>query len=226
MNAVHHIKKELEIFGKHSPDGECYSHGVPLQTIQSWTKKDYGPEKTGSLEYWVYDIAVPGMPFNERTELIKEIVPADHDIIKVVPTVKVTSRMEFFQLHDKWVQKGYEGAMWRAYADPYGFNDRPDSLLKFKNFIDGEFLCVGWEVEEYHDQATGEIWELVVWVCQTDSGKEFTVRPVGSMFKRRIDLYDPAKGVNKMYNVRYQELSEDGTPTIVTGRGFRDKKVW
>lgn len=226
MTAIHHIKKELAMFGIHSPDGEVYSHGIPLQTIQSWSKKDYGPEKTGSLEYWVYDLAVPGMPFNERSEMIASIVPPDHDIIKVVPTIPITSRMEFFQLHDKWFLKGYEGAMWRSHNGLYGFNERPDDLYKFKNFDDKEFRVTGWETEDYHDQRTDTVWELVVWECETDGGERFNVRPVGSMASRRVDIFDPNKGIGKWYNVRYQELSESGVPTMLTGRGFRDKKLW
>ena len=229
MEAIKHIKEECKIFGRISPDGEIYNHGIPLQTIQSWSKKFYDDNRTESLEFWVFDLAIPKLTFEERHAKLLEIIPPDHPIIKIVPTVQISHRMEFFQLHDKWVQKGFEGAMWRSANGLYGFNDRPADLFKFKDFKDKEFIVTGWEVEEYHDQTTDEIWELVVWECEVkDTGKRFTVRPVGSMEKRRIDKMNPHPNdrVGQKYKVRYQELSEDGTPTIVTGRGFRSDEVW
>lgn len=226
MPVINHIKQELDMFKQYSPDGEVYRHGVPLQTINKWATKDYGLEKSGSLEYWVYDLVIPDMPFIERSELIKDLVPPDHPFIKIVPTIPCNSKMEFVQLHDKWVLKGFEGAMERDGEEGYEINERSYNLGKFKNFDDEEFNVVGYETEDYHDAKSDEIWQLVVWVCETEEGRQFTCRPTGSMFKRRIDLFDPNKGINSLYKVRYQEKSVDNIPLMLTGRGFRDKKIW
>ena len=217
--AVSHIRNSLDIFGELSPDGEIYHHDLTFQEIVRRTKK-YRPGLTEELEYWVYDLAIPNVPFSKRKDLLKEIIPIDHPTIKAAPCYIAVNNDELQMYHDKFVKQGFEGLIIRIMNSLYSFNDRPSWLMKHKEFIDSEFPIVGFDVEEWDDN--GVIRKLVLWVCQTEEGNTFTVRPKGSFMNRALQ-YERAKDYIGMdLTVRYQEKSEDGTPIFGVGLAVRD----
>ena len=233
-----------DIFGiQYSPDGECHCPGESLQTQMSWVKKLQ--ENTKKLDYYVYDLAMPDKTFEERYKILKQLIPEDHSVVKLVPTYEVDVRdqlkefnhlpkkefqakiaefatIELKKLHDKFVQDGYEGAIIRFPDGMYGFNDRPIWLMKYKCFEDDEFEIVDYDVEEYDDPETGDIWELVVWTCETADGVRFNARPRGSFVKRREALKTADEFVGEMYTVRYQTLTDSGVPQFPVGIVFRN----
>ncbi len=219
FTAVQHIKDAVNIFDRYSPDGEIYHHDLTFQEIVRRTKK-YREGLTEELEYWVYDLAIPNMLFSDRMELIREIVPVDHPIIKISPTYIAYSNEDLHKFHNEFVLLGFEGLIIRFPNEEYCFNDRPSCLQKYKEFIDDEFLIIDYEGEEWDDN--GVIRTLIMWVCITDQGHKFNVRPKGS-FLDRIDKYNNAIDyIGKNLTVRYQETSENGTPIFGVGLTFRD----
>jgi hypothetical protein len=59
-------------------------------------------------------------------------------------------------------------------------------------------------------------------VCETADGKEFTVRPRGTMEKRREWFNAGENYVGKSLTVVYQELTEEGKPRFPVGKAVRD----
>lgn len=215
-----HIKDRIsDIFGKYSPDGEIYHHDLTFQEIVRRTKK-YREGLTESLKYYVYDIAVPDIPFKDRKDILDSLIPDNDPIIKKVSSYDVKSHEEILKYHNSFVKDGYEGVIIRYPDSYYMFNDRPTYLQKYKEFIDEEFVIVGFEKEEWDDN--GIIKDLVMWICSTKEGETFNVRLKGS-FDRRIELYKKAKDfLGKFLTVRYQETSENGTPIFGVGIEIRD----
>jgi len=220
IDTMDHIRKQIdELFlGKYSPDGELYHHDLTFQEIVRRVKK-YRPELSEEIQYWVYDLAVPDIPFEERLYIIDNLVN-DNDIIRKSVHHRINSYDEFIHYHNQYVKDGYEGIILRDPDSMYIFNDRPSCLIKYKEFKDDEFEVVDYTVEEWDDN--GIMKNLVVWVCETEYGEKFNVRPKGS-FERRINwLINVEKYIGKMLTVRYQEESENGTPIFGVGIEFRD----
>jgi ATP-dependent DNA ligase len=226
---VDHITESLFLFGSLSPDGEIYKHGLTFQQLISLMKKeykegeneDYKDLSSIDLEYHVYDLAIPNKTYLERKEILDNIIPDWHPIIKQVETVQVNSFDEVKKYHDKWVAEGYEGIIIRNKDEKYAFNDRNKSLIKYKEFQDEEFEIVGYEIEEYDDSLNNQMLELVIWKCKAGN-ETFTVRPVGSVIDRAAALKTANEQIGKMYTVRFQEKSKDSVPIFPTGLGIRD----
>lgn len=224
--AVGHIKKYVdEYFGEFSPDGEIFLPGESLQVIASLVKK-YQEGKSEKLQYWIYDLAIPNKTYEERKAIIDAIfsrMPKEVlDIFVKVPTFFVRSYAEVKVLHTRFVLEGFEGSMIRIGDSEYGFNDRPNGLLKNKDFIDEEFKIVGFHAEVWHDALNDCHRNLIMMECETKDGKPFDVRPKGSFLQREADYNIGETFIGKPYTVRYQELSDEGIPTILVGIAIRD----
>ncbi len=222
--AVRHIQDAVEkYFGNYSPDGEIFNKDMTFQEIISNVKK-YHKGETEKLQYWIYDLAIPNKTFQERCNILTEMsLTWDNSTpFVLVDTYIAHNHTEMKTLHDQFVVGGYEGAIIRDPDGMYGFNDRPNCLMKYKEFYDDEFEVIGFKTEVWYDTVNEVHRNLVMYVCITKEGKEFDVRPVGSFQNRENDLLTANDKIGKMYTVRYQALSDDGIPVILTGQGFRD----
>lgn len=211
---VAHIKKELDLFDTHIPDGELYIHGMPLQDIVSLVRKPkLGSEK---LEYWVYDLYIPGVIWTDRQyELVlyDTIVP---DCIRIVPTTRVNNSIEMLKLHDEFVQEGYEGIILRTLDGVYELGHRSRNLIKYKEFMDNEFKIIGFQ------EGIGKFEGCVTWICETTDGKSFKAVPKGTLEMKRKWFKQATSIVGKDLTVRYQALTNDGIPQFPVGIIIRD----
>jgi len=179
--AIKEIKEAVGVyFGVNSPDGEIYDPEKSFQEIIKAVKKRR--ESTKDLKMWIYDLAIPGVPFAERNAMIHDIFEThkDNGILDYfyeVPTVIVNSFEELDALHDQWVLEGFEGLILRLPSGLYEFNERTFSLVKYKKFVDDEFEIIGFTSEIWHDTINNVFRELVIWKCRTEDGMEFDVRP-------------------------------------------------
>jgi len=230
-NAVH------ECFGDYTPDGEVFKEGFDFQTIISLLKKEYRIGEntdypnfcTGMLDYHVYDLALPRMTYEERKNLLDGLIEDYYinnpgAVLPIIPvkTFKVTSMEEIDDYNSQFILDDYEGLIIRDPESLYGFNDRNDSLIKFKKFYDAEFKIIGHEVEIWDDFLCGIHRELVIWRCVTDKGFEFRSRPKGSFLERERLCKNASDYYGKFLTVRYQELSQDGVPIMNIGKGIID----
>lgn len=225
-----HIDNELKDLDKLkiTPDGEIFNPEFDFQTIISLLKKQYAVGEnedypdlcTEDLQYHIYDIAADVFVYEARKGFLDRFF-AEYkgSILQPVATHKVTTMAEIDQWNEHYILLGYEGLIIRDPESKYAFNDRNESLIKYKKFYDAEFPIVDFSYEEWDDVLTGKIRKLVLWICETSSGKRFTSRPKGSFLVRERLYKEADKHIGDLLTVRYQELSQDGTPIMNVGLG-------
>jgi DNA ligase-1 len=195
-------------------DGEFFCHGLALQTINSGVKK--ANEITERIQYHIYDIAEPSLTQEEREEAriaLLANLPKD-GIVVCVPSIKCADDKEVQKQLKVAIDQKYEGLIVRKLkgeGSKYLNRHRSNGLLKLKKFHDGEYRIIGGK------DGKGKFKGSVIFRCITDDGKEFDVNPTGTMEERRQWFNELDSFIGKQITVRYQDLSNDGIPTILTG---------
>ena len=183
--ATSYIKQSpglLEWLKSHSNmwlDGELYIHGLPLSYISGLVRLQTLSKKHEKLNYYVYDIAIPNVPFKDRLELLNDFKKTvkDADKIVVVDHVKVSGWLNIKNLHDKYVAKGWEGLVIRDPEKDYKFGARDNRMIKIKMFQDDEYKIVG-ITEGLRD-------EDFVFNLETKEGYQFEAKPIGDRALRQ-----------------------------------------
>jgi len=224
FNNLNHVNNELEnIFKKNTDlvlDGELYNHDIVFNQIAGIVKKeklkDEDFEKLKQIQYHVYDCFFENknLSFNERNKFLQSLKD-NMKYVKIVSTDTCKSKDDVIIFHSKFLLEKYEGAILRNSDSSYEFR-RSKHLQKFKTFSDDEFEIIDFKEGTGHDLGT------VIWKCKTKDGKEFDVRPIGSV-QERSELFKNGKQfIGKMLTVTYQELSEFGVPRFPVGKTIRD----
>jgi hypothetical protein len=82
--------------------------------------------------------------------------------------------------------------------------------------MEEEFPIVGYREAEGPDAGT------VIWVCRTEDGQEFSVRPRGTRAERAGWLETAESAIGKPLTVIFQERTEGGIPRFPVGKAIRD----
>ena len=244
FETMDHIKTSLApVFTKHPNaifDGELYTTEIPFEELAGLIKKKKlspdDKDRLRAIEYHIYDIVDETKPFDERHAMIRKIfaqnaasrmasphvhatTPSDHlpQFIRLVPTTEAKTPTDFKAQFGEFIEGGYEGIMLRNKKGMYRCNYRSHDLQKYKEFLEDEFLIVGFTQGLGRDKGT------IIWVCVTKEGKEFSVRPRGTMEHRRKLFQTGEKYVGKKLTIIYQELTEEGKPRFPVGKDVRDK---
>jgi DNA ligase-1 len=98
----------------------------------------------------------------------------------------------------------------------YEVGQRSNYLLKHKDFQTEEYEITGANTGHGRDA------DAVVWVCQTQDGQIFNVRPEGTIVQREEDYKNRDKFMGKMLTVRFQNLTSLGIPRFPVGIVIRD----
>lgn len=209
------LKKIMEV--GETLDGEVYIHGEHFQTIVSYVKKQQ--DNSSKLQYWIYDVVDISQNTFQRTSLLKERMDTiGFTSLVRVPTIRINNHEEMKVNHDKFVQRGFEGAIIRHPEGVYEYF-RSKYLLKYKEFKDAEFKIVGYE------QGKGLHEGCIVFKCEgKHKGKKFTFNVTPKFgLERRREMYAEADNfVGEQLTVRYQELSKDGVPIFPIGIEIRN----
>ena len=225
-------------------DGELYTDQMPFEELAGLIKKkkitDDDVARLKKVKYHVYDIydhVRHDMPYSERMGVLATAVrrcgcvandtfsagaaaaaaaAAGAAAVVLVRTEKVAALSDFRRLFAEFVEAGYEGIMLRNAAGVYRANYRSNDLQKYKEFMEEEYRIIDFKEGEGRDAGA------VIWVCETADGKEFTVRPRGTMQQRREWFNDGAKYIGKNLTVVYQELTEEGKPRFPVAKCVRE----
>jgi len=202
-------------------DGELYSDTLSFQQFVGLVrrKKHSAAEKQllQQVKYWVYD-CVNDEPFEARINTLWDMFgEQSYDHVKLLPTNECATKADLKGWHDKFVAEGKEGLIIRNKTGLYQLAARSKDLQKYKEFEDAEFTVVG------YTDGLGSEKGLVIWVCETEDKKQFSVRPRGT-HEERGALFDKYAEdfIGKPLTVRYQELTDDGIPRFPVGIAFRD----
>ena len=183
-------------------DGECYDPNKTFEEITSLFKTN--PK---ALEFHVFDYFdtnQPDLTFDQRLERV------------TVETRWVKTKKNLPIVHKQYMDAGYEGTMIREPSSVYEIGKRSNYLLKLKDFKTDEYKVIGMR------ECTGKDVGTPTWVCITENGQEFTVRPEGTQEKRREMFKNGDKYMGKMLTVKYQNLTDLGVPRFPVGIAFRD----
>jgi DNA ligase-1 len=225
-------------------DGELYTDQMPFEELAGLIKKkkitDDDVERLKKVKYHVYDIydrKLPEMPYSERLGVLAaavrrcgcvandtltasgRILRSDTEaatVVVLVRTEKVAALGDFRRLFAEFVEAGYEGIMLRNAAGVYSANYRSNDLQKYKEFMEEEYMITDFTQGEGRDAGA------VIWVCETADGKEFSVRPRGSMEQRRAWFREGESYIGKNLTVIFQELTEEGKPRFPVGKCVRE----
>jgi ATP-dependent DNA ligase len=224
----------IELFKLHPNwilDGELYKHGKSLQQISGAARMEKVATGCDWLEYYVYDIMVPDMPFIQRNGYLNELRKFlnqeqfnpekewnKEDLrVQVLPHEFIfgdNKKDQIIKLHDQYVLEGWEGCVARDVSKPYKFGGRGNEMLKFKMYQDAEFEITG--ISE------GLRPEDMCFTLITENGIEFKAKPMGSrelkeQYRENIDNL-----IGKMATVKYFYLSDEGTPLQPVLKAIRD----
>lgn len=217
FETVYHLDKWMKEINPPAPlHGELYKHGWSLQKIGSYTKNlkpDYDV-----LEYWVYDIAWLGVPYDGRLRWMEDNIynlPKECQI-KYTPTFIVNNMEDAIVYHDGFVLHGYEGAMLKNKNGLYMFQFNSSDIEKMKNFDDAEFTIVGGK------EGSGLDAGCIIYRCETETGLQFDVRPRGTVEFRQKLFRDLHKDIGQPLTVRFPEYTDSGIPSQPVGLVVRD----
>lgn len=177
-NTLDHLKDEIKKLGITNIvlHGELYKHDTKFEDIISGVKRDEVNEKSGDMEYIVYDAAIAGS-YEKRLSVLSFLLSPEwskNAKIKVATTTLVKSRDEIDSLHDKFVADKYEGAILRNPEGLYEYDKRSFNLLKYKKFKDDDFEIIGAE------EGKGKNKDMCVFWLKTKDGNEFKATPEGT----------------------------------------------
>jgi ATP-dependent DNA ligase len=193
-------------------DGEAYDPNLTFEDLTSTFKTD--PLKLKFYVFDFFDLKKLGMTFEQRWEYVKDSIYNPH--YEYVDTFSVKKHKDMEGYHKMFIQQGYEGTMIRDRFSVYEVGQRSNYLLKYKDF----------QTEEYEitDAKTGHgrDADAVVWVCKTENGNQFTVRPEGTIVQREEHYKNYKKYIGKMLTVRFQNLTALGVPRFPVGVTIRD----
>lgn len=226
--------KMIELFKLHPNwilDGELYKHGKSLQQISGAARMEKVATGCDWLEYYIYDIMVPDMPFIQRNGYLNELRKFlnqeqfnpekewnKEDLrVQVLPHEFIfgdNKKDQIIKLHDQYVLEGWEGCVARDVSKPYKFGGRGNEMLKFKMYQDAEFEITG--ISE------GLRPEDMCFTLITAEGIEFKAKPMGSRELKEQYREDLNKLIGKMATVKYFYLSDEGTPLQPVLKVIRD----
>lgn len=200
-------------------DGELYVHGWTLQEINGAIAVNrLGPsDRTQEIEFHVFDSVDRNKPFEIRYELVSNLLQQTTHLHKAKPveTHKVHNEDLANIYYKKWVDLGYEGAMYRLgenkYTEPKSGrgvsdkNNRTWSLLKRKGFLDHEFEI--FDVEEGLGKRSNMVGALV---CKTPEGKFFRVGT--GLTEHDATFYFQNPPIGKHAKIQYLCLSLNKIP--------------
>lgn len=153
----------------------------------------------------------------DQDELIKSLTTS---AVELTENIYVMREDQLEEIHDLFVDEGYEGLMLRNLEMPYEFS-RSWNLVKYKVMKDSEFKIVDAE-----QALKGKQKGAIIWICETAQGDRFNVVPNGTIESRK-KLWaeweaDPTEFIGKELTVQYQELTPKGIPRFPKGLAIRD----
>ena len=212
---VDHIKRIMSDLGTDEINGEIYIHGEALQDITGAVKKYR--DLSDKLVFHIFDLPNIAGNYADRAKAMYRIV--DSNYVKVVPVFTASSHEHLDEIHDSYVDQGYEGLIARNSKGLYVHNTRSYDVQKLKKAVDEEFLVVNYDTDK-----NGH----TVFVCQINTDNPdgtrntFKVKLKGTNEERLTMTKVAFTLEGKWLKVEYEMLSKDGIPLKPVGIMFRE----
>lgn len=201
-------------------DCELYSSELTFEEIISTVKQknqtpdDYFLSKLKLNCFDMFDTKDASLTFQERFDIIKKTV----NPINIVETYLIENESQIPSYYKKFMKEKYEGIMIRNVKGIYKNNYRSPDLQKYKEFEDKEYLIVNFK------ESTGKSKGQIVFICKTESGKTFSVRPKGTDAERKNMFKNGSNYIGKYLTVQYQGFTSPTSeiPRFPVGLAIRD----
>ena len=186
-------------------DGELYTKVDDFSGTGIFRKKIPVDSEWRKGVYMVFDLPMIRKPFEERYQMLKEIVKkANSPHLKLVEHVKVKDLAHMEQYHKNIISKKGEGTMLRLPNTIYE-NKRSNTLLKVKEFFDDEVVVTGMEFGEGRNQnVMGAL--NIKWLKPSMGTNEFKVGSGFSDFER--DNYKKLFKKGTILTIKYFEIDK------------------
>ena len=198
-------------------DGENYSHEMDFEEItgicRTSLETSIASKNTSRIEFHVFDtfnINNLTEPFQNRLERLRKL----HYPFTIA--TRLINPDDIHEWHDRFTESGYEGIIIRTKMGGYDLAQRSRNLFKYKKFQTNEYEIVG------SSEARGRDIGTVIWKCKTNDGKEFSVRPKGSLEQRKEWLNNASTYYGKMLTVQFQNMTNGTIPRFPVGVVIRD----
>jgi len=225
-------------------DGELYKHGIPLQDISGYARREDQPDDI-KLDFMLYDCYVadsPKMLYYERKAILNKIFANNLTSLhpftytKQVPTAECDSLECATEIYNQALADGFEGAMVRLNA-PYrvSYNEYHSTvLLKMKPVFDAELTIVSYGIAT-KGKAAGALM-ITCAANDTEGAPTFPVTPAMeiadrvALAKHMSVVEDNGKThfenhwLGQKIIVEYDELSKDLIP--LRARTKMTKRTW
>ena len=206
-------------------DGELYSDSLTFQELAGVIRNsESSEEQLKEVNYVIFDCFLMtdlDIPFYIRFGGIKQsglpvLKENNNPTLTYIDSIKISDETKVYEWNNTFVQKGYEGVIIRNLDGGYVLKNRSPNLQKFKTFLDDEFKVIGFT------EGTGTDKGCVIWECETNDGKVFSVRPQGTVLERQGYFQNGDDWIGSLLTVRYQELTDDGIPRFPVGITIRN----
>lgn len=206
FSGLDHIQNALSKLPNMILDGELFSNDITFQEILSLTRKSKNlTDDSIKIEYHVYDI-INGNDFHQRMlDFNHAIMDANSEYIKPVPTFMAKDDKQIIHYHNEF-SKTYEGTMIRNLKSKYAPNKRSTDLLKYKDFIDEEFVIIGFK------SGKGKAEKVPTFEFVTEQGARFGAVPIGTEQERADYLAKAPFYIGLKATIRYFELTTTENP--------------
>lgn len=195
-------------------DGELYCHGVKLQTIGSWIKREQ--PATANLYFVGYDLISDDRYTERHRELAGILKGADTNApgkVMALPYRPWSGHDEQSSYFRRVRDEGFEGLMLRVDNRGYEAGRRSSSLLKIKEWHDEEFRVIG-----FNRSSTG--WAICI--CETASGNRFDCSAPGSVMEKLRVWENQSEYLGRYLTVEFAHWTDDGLPFQPTAIRWRD----
>jgi len=221
----------LESIKDYVLDGELYIHGLSFNKLQTILNKE-DSELPKGLKYVVYD-CVPlrdwekqqcNIPYEERLKKARELINTyigDYTKVIDIASDLVDSPQELLSVYKKHLNKGYEGAMIKSTDGKYQWKRttvRNGAMLKLKPFKSEDLKVTGiYDGEgKFEGMAGGVVVDFNGVSVRCGSGFDVSLRK--EMAKQ------PSKFIGKVAEIKYFEVTEDGSLRFPIFTRWREEK--
>ncbi len=228
ITSMVHIQNELDRLSLPAGtilDGELYNHDYrdKFEELTSFIRDSAPKPGSTAVQYHVYDRVDPATQEYRTSGLHSMLISGSwgnarlrSDYIIYVETERVDDEDHLMKVFERFLKKGYEGAMARNVAGKY-VNKRSYDLLKIKQFEDAEFKVVG--VEEGRGKLAGH----GIFVCQTEGGEEFRAKMMGDTADLKQYWDNPKLAVGRYLTVKFQGYTKkNAVPRFPVAMRFRN----
>lgn len=203
-------------------DGELYNHDYHdnFEDLTGFITSDEPQEGHQLVQYHLYDIVDHDATAFDRhdklAKLMESYVPerlgSFPDTLVLVETVAIHSAAEALRWRDDYMALNYEGLMLRNPASFYE-GKRSNGLLKYKLFIDKEFLCTAVTAQSRISvDKTGkqvEVW-YPVFTFLVEDGTTTNAPMMGKRHVVQKYADNPSLVIGKMLTVKFQGYTKEG----------------